>query len=160
MRGGNTWVCMDSTRSVVNMLEYYISLFSGGNKYSTDFRGLQQHTFISHCGSPSHLRLCWARPSLVCLNQLHVLLVLGPKLWWSSHCLGHVLFFIEAPESEQKHTIPLEASAENWHAVTSSRLLFFGEGPMSQSKVNMAEMYAPCLLGKHSRNREIKNVNA
>lgn len=91
-------------------------------------------SFISHCGSPGQLGS--ARP-------VPVLLVWGPRLWQSSHSLGHVFLGAEAPEGEQKHTVPPATSAAGWPTVASSPVPFVKAGHMPKAKGNVA--------GRHPR---------
>lgn len=85
-----------------------------------------------------------------------MLLIWGPRLWWNSHYLSHVLLIVEAPEGgkkkkkkeeeapegEQKHTMPPKAPAGNyWPTVASSPIPFVQAGHMPKAKVNMATLY-------------------
>lgn len=86
------------------------------------------------------------------LGSTQLVLMWGPRLWWSSHSLGHVLLPVEAPECEQKHTMPPKASAgDYWPAVTSAPIPIVPTGPRAQGQSRRGR----ALLGKrHGRGPE------
>lgn len=87
-------------------------------------------SFISHCGSPGQLGS--ARP-------VPMLLVWGPRLW---RFLG-----AEAPEGEQKHTVPPATSAAGWPTVASSPVPFVKAGHVPEARGNVAGRH-PWPFGK------------
>lgn len=80
-------------------------------------------------GALGQIGLGW--DTLAGLAQLHMFLV----LLGSSGQLGHTLLMVitEAQQNKQKHVIPLEAQAQNWHTITPASFCWLEQATWPKS---------------------------
>lgn len=76
----------------------------------------------------------------------------GPRLCWSLR-LGRARLIAFALEAEQKHGMPHNAPAGDWHTVTSSHI------PLREvvTRPSAKQMRPVCVLGRRGTSREIRN---